>query len=182
MLRARQLRAFLQKKAELTKIFDSLDYPGRVETKAELPIPNPPNFRLSARNEDSASKKMTTRDISDALQETEIWPNVNTEPSSSAKENIVATVRPDQMAFLSSSFAKFSKSSLADLLRLATSGMRIWEMQLEGINCRIYIRFPENYFDSVEAVAALPFDVGDRIVPLKAIASVRRELAPPVHD
>lgn len=147
---------------------------------AELPIPNPPDLKVSIRGEDAENMRMLARDISDELQEKKIWPNVNNEPAAGARENIVARVRPDQMALLSSSFMKFSKSSLADLLRIATSGMRIWEMEMLGNNYNIYMRFPENYFDSVEAVASLPINIGNRIVPLTAIAEVKRELAPPI--
>ncbi len=147
---------------------------------AELPIPNPPDLKVSVRGEDTESMRSLARDLSDELQEKKIWPNVNNEPSAASRENIFARIRPDQMAVLSSTSLKLSQSKLADLLRVATTGMRVWDMEMAGANYNIYMRFPENYFDSVEAVSALPININDHIVPLTAIAEVKRELAPPI--
>lgn len=147
---------------------------------AELPIPNPPDLKVSIRGDNAEDMRMVARDLADVLQEKKIWPNVSNEPSAVARENIVARIRPDQMALLSSTYLKLSKESFADLIRVATAGTRVWEMEMKGLTYNIYMRYPENYFDSVEAVAALPINIGDHIVPLKAVADVRRELAAPI--
>jgi HAE1 family hydrophobic/amphiphilic exporter-1 len=151
---------------------------------AELPLPNPPDFKLSIRGNDPDTMAETARDFSTELKERKIFDRVQIDPDASMQDSLLIRPRLEQWPLLASQGINISVTDLADLTRAATEGKAIGKIslrdevgKLESMNVRL--RFPLNYVNNAEELSALPVGLSNRIVPLKALASVGLEKVRP---
>ncbi len=151
---------------------------------AELPLPNPPDFKISIRGSDPDRMAEAARDFANELRERKIFDHVELEPDASVRESIMIRARSEQWPLLANQGVHVDVTDLADLTRAATEGKTIGRVdfrnevgKVEAMNVRL--RFPLNYVSNTEELASLPVGIGDRIVPLKALASVQLEKVRP---
>ena len=147
---------------------------------AELPLPNPPDFKISVRGNDPDRMAETARDFANELRERKIFEKVNIRPDASVQESVLIRPRMEQWPLLASQGLRMDVNDLADLTRAATEGKSIGRIdfrneigKMETMNVRL--RYPLNYVTNTEELASLPVGIGDRIVPLKALATVALE-------
>lgn len=144
---------------------------------AELPLPNPPDFKVVISSGDVESMADTARDISVELRERKIFERVNVEPKANREDTLLVRPRAEQWPYFSSSF---SLGDLADLTRTATEGKSIGRANFKDEIGRdksynVRMTFPKSYVSNGEELGALPLGAGSKIVPLKAFATVSRE-------
>lgn len=147
---------------------------------AELPLPNPPDFRVAIRGSDRDAMLEMARDIDVEFQERKIFSRTSIEPGSQKSQSVRVRPRVEQWPLLADQGVRLSMSSLASLTRTATDGHTISKIDLDGETMKVFMRFPEAYVGSPEDLSALPVGVGGRILPLKALAQigVERSAAP----
>lgn len=151
---------------------------------AELPLPNPPDFKVSVRGNDPDSMAETARDFATELRERKIFDRVQVDPDAAVEESLLIRPRLEQWPLLASQGINVSVTDLADLTRAATEGKAIGRINIRDEagkmdSMQVRLRFPQNYVNDAEELAALPVGLSDRIVPLKALASVGLEKVRP---
>ncbi len=151
---------------------------------AELPIPNPPDFKVTIRGQDQTQMAEAARDLQTELKERGIFDRVNVNPSAALEENIRLRPRHEQWLALAGDGRTLRLSDLADLTRTATQGKSIGTVDIEdetGITdgMKIRMRYPMDFAMNAEELGAFPIGVHGKIIPLKAIAQVTREQVRP---
>ena len=151
---------------------------------AELPIPDPPDFKVTVHGNDPDAMADTTRDLQTELRERKIFERVNVEPDASLSDTLLIRPRFERWPLLAAEGIHVDVTDLSDLTRAATEGKNIGTINLrnesgknESLNVRI--RYPQEYVKNAEELGALPVGLGQRIVPLKALASVTLEKVRP---
>lgn len=151
---------------------------------AELPIPDPPDFKVSIRGNDADTMAETARDLRDELRERKIFENLRVSPDSGVAESMLVRPRLEQWPLLAAEGVRLDVTDLADLTRAATEGKKIGQINLRDEGGKqqtmtMRMKFPQDYVKNAEELGALPVGLGQRIVPLKALASVSLEKVRP---
>ncbi|MEK7358288.1 MAG: efflux RND transporter permease subunit, partial [Bdellovibrionota bacterium] len=144
---------------------------------AELPLPDPPDFKVIVSGAVTSDMADTARDISNELRERKIFERVGVDPRPSPEDTFLIEARTDSWPTLAKGLSIYD---LADLTRAATDGRKIGRFPFtndrgrqDAINVRM--QYPKEYLASGEDLGALPIGIGSKIVPLKAFASVRMD-------
>ena len=146
---------------------------------AELPIPDPPQLRITVRDGEVGERSRIADELQELIEQKQVFPHSWTDPDSGYRENIVIRPRTEQWAALQKGKFSVLPADLADLSRVATSGRRVGRLQIDGKLTDINIRFPQDYIRTAEEISSLPLGVGSRLLPLKALAQVGLEAVPP---
>lgn len=139
---------------------------------SELPIPNPPNLKISIRGGDIRDRALVAHSIDRLLEENKVYPDVWTEPNSNRREGIFLTPHNEQWEALQQQSINILPRDLADVLRVATTGRPVGYFPRQNRLVDISMIYPPDRVDTVESIAAFPIGLGDKIVPLKALATV----------
>lgn len=142
---------------------------------AELPLPNPPDFKVTVRGSDIGAMAETARDLGNELREKKIFTRVNVEPNASLEEVLRLRPRLEQWPLLAAQGFQVSLGVLSDFTRTATQGRYVTRIGMAGEDMDVYMSFPQNYVATPEELEALPVGMGGRILPLKALATISRE-------
>src|SRR5262249_46358496 len=70
-------------------------------------------------------------------------------------------------------------SDLADVSRTATLGRRLWQMPVDGQVVPITLGYPAGRINSLTDLESLPVGVNGKLIPLKALAQLKRSPALP---
>lgn len=140
---------------------------------SELPIPDPPHLRVSLHSPDPAVRAEFTRELSDLLQEKNLYPRVWSFPNVDADATVQLLPHIDQWEDLSRIDARILPSELADIARVATVGRRAGLFPHRNTIVPVMLRYPKDYVEAPEDIGALPIGIGDKVVPLRALATVK---------
>lgn len=146
---------------------------------SELPIPDPPHFQISVRGPDAFNRSEIAKEVSELIQEKNIFPRVWTKPNVEADASIRIEPHLDQWEALTKADPRITPAEIADLSRIATSGRRIGQLPWKNTLVPVMLRFPRGYVEAPEDLSSLPVGVSGRIVPLKALANVQITLGLP---
>ncbi|MCX6127295.1 MAG: efflux RND transporter permease subunit [Proteobacteria bacterium] len=146
---------------------------------SELPIPHPPEFRLTLSGGDLSVRRDTALDLKDLLESKAIFDRVGTEPDVERTKVIKATPDLNQWSKLNQGPGRISIGDVMDLSRVATEGRRIGSMPMGDLDTRIFMRFPDSAVASFEDILSLPVGALQKIVPLKSLLKMTMEEAPP---
>jgi HAE1 family hydrophobic/amphiphilic exporter-1 len=86
---------------------------------------------------------------------------------------------PEQWTLLANAKGSLTPADLADISRVATLGRRIWQMPFDGQIVPIQLTYPSQRVSSVADLESLPVGVNGKLIPLKALAEIRRHPAVP---
>jgi HAE1 family hydrophobic/amphiphilic exporter-1 len=147
---------------------------------AELPIPNPPDLKVTVRGSDSNAMAELARDFTNELRDRKIFERVNVSPSPWLEDSILIRPKREQWSLLAKAGLSLDLADLADLTRTATEGRAVTTISLmdeSGFvdSMKMRLRFPQDYVKNADEIGALPIGAGSRLVPLKALASVTVE-------
>lgn len=149
---------------------------------SEFDLPEPPVMKLVVSGGDIDDRAYVTQQISDLLQSNDVFERNWTNPGVERKKAIVLESNLEQWAALQSEGRGLSHGEIADLISVAASGKEIGQMSIAGRSTSINLRYPANYLESVEDLAALPIAVKGKIVPLKALSVVKvTDKLPNIH-
>ncbi|MGE0616143.1 MAG: efflux RND transporter permease subunit [Bacteriovoracia bacterium] len=146
---------------------------------AELPIPDPPKLRLVLQGGKVEDRAEVTQELRELLDGKRVFPDMWTRPNVRRKEIISLVPYANQFANLKAGGSTVDVSSLADLTRVATNGRWVGYFPVDGRNVSIQMSYPPDRVSTAEDVGALPISVGQKIIPLKALADVRKEAVMP---
>lgn len=146
---------------------------------SELDIPNPPNLSLSVRGTDSVDRVKVAQEIFDRFQEQKLYPRLSSDPDLSVTDTADLIASPEQWTRLASARGSLSPSDLADISRVSTLGRRVWQMPVDGQIVPIQLAYPSQRVASLADLESLPIGVNGKLIPLKALADIRRHLAQP---
>ena len=147
---------------------------------AELPIPDPPQLRLTVRGGTLEQRSNATDEIAMALEEAQVLPRIWAEPSVSRTEGIILKTDPEQWAALRSQGSSLQPGDLADIARVATAGRRVGRLTVKGNSSDIVMRYPDGMLSSPDDLRSLPIGTGSKLVSFGALARVTMEPALPV--
>lgn len=145
---------------------------------AELPIPNPPQMRLTVRGGDSEERALVSDTILQKLKEQETFPRLWSEPNVSKDKEIVILPKNDQWQELGKAGTQLSPYVLSDLLRVMTSGKRIGDIDMNERTYPIVLNYPNQILNAVEDLESYPMMVAGKIVPLRALVDIKTQDAP----
>lgn len=146
---------------------------------SEMPLPDPPDFKISIRGVDREAINDLARDVEVELQERKLFSRVNVDPGTNRGETLRIRPRIEQWPLLEQGGARLTLAGLADLTRTVTEGRSIVRVDLGGETLDVFLRYPQNYVSTAEEIGALPVGIGGKILPLKALASLSIEKSLP---
>lgn len=149
---------------------------------SELTLPNPANFKISIRSQESKDMLVANKEIYDLLQEKQYYHRLQSVPDADSinLEGITVIPRLELWPEMVKSGSKITPSDIGDYVRVATQGKPIGYMAVEGRSTKITLKFPTQYVNSVEELRALPVNIAGKLVPLKAIAQIDNQPSEPV--
>lgn len=145
---------------------------------SELPIPDPPHLRISVRGGETEARAELAREIHWMLEEKKVFPRLWTEPNIHREQAVVLEPHMEQWDGLRKRGIRINPSDLSDLVRVATEGRIVDTLPIKERMLDIMLHFPANSVSSPEDIGSLPVGVGSKIIPLKALASVRIKRVP----
>lgn len=140
---------------------------------AELPIPNPPQMRLTLRGGDEEDRFLMAQSLLEKLKEKEPFSRIWSDPSVSKEQQIEISPRTEQWQELAKRGETMSSYVLADLLRVVTNGKRIGDIQLDNTNYPIVMNYPGKLLTAVEDLESYPMLVDGKIVPLRSMVDIK---------
>jgi multidrug efflux pump subunit AcrB len=147
---------------------------------SELPIPDPPHFKVSVLGGTARERLSLAKDISDAIQGKKIYSRVWQEPAYQNAQDIVIRPNLDQWAPIFASGSSILPGDLTDISRIGTQGRvtETWVIGKRSYNVVLY--YPRKTISTLEDLAAFPIGIKNKIVPLKALAQINvQEGEPP---
>lgn len=142
---------------------------------AELPLPNPPHFRIEITGGSAIDRELISLDLLDKIREENLWPRNWTEPSIWHEENITITPKLERWPYLNQIGVNFSPYDLIDLLRVATEGKFIDDVSIDEKSYPIKINYPRNQISNLEDLNSFPIGVKEKLVPLNSLAEISRQ-------
>ncbi len=146
---------------------------------AELPIPDPPDFRLVVRGWNLNHRAEVARDLYQLLEENQIFPRLWSNPSVTRVENVVLQPHLNLWSNLRSQGSQVVPNDVADLVRVMTTGRKIGEVLLGDFPKDVFLRYSAYTRMNVEEIGAIPIGVGKDLIPLKALSRVSLMDGPP---
>lgn len=149
---------------------------------AELPIPDPPQLKLSVRGGTLEQRAQAAEEVAMILEEQQILPRIWAEPAVTRTESVSLRTNPEQWGSLRAQNSFLDPSDLADIARVATAGRRVGKLILNGTPTDITLRYPDGMLSTPEDLKALPVGTGSRLLPFGALARVSVEpMAPTLY-
>jgi HAE1 family hydrophobic/amphiphilic exporter-1 len=139
---------------------------------SELPLPDPDNLNVIVRAKDANSMESLSGDLTSFLQEKEIYNSLYSVPSTSKTEEISFQPRLELWPEMLKAGNRLSTLDIADYARVATDGRTIGYMNVKNELSSIVLKYPKDFVNSVEDLAALPLNIAGKLVPLKALGTV----------
>jgi hydrophobic/amphiphilic exporter-1 (mainly G- bacteria), HAE1 family len=146
---------------------------------SELPIPDPPHFAMQIRGGSSENRRIVAKSIQDLLRDEKVFPIVYSDPSSTLEYSVRLSPTPAQVETLRSKGGSLTVEDLADLARVATTGRWGGFLPTDSGSEEILLYFPKATTQSVEEVGAIPVGLAGKVLPLRALADVKRVRSPP---
>jgi len=147
---------------------------------SELAIPDPPNFRIAIRGGVAEDRAALSQDFSELLQEKRIFPNVQSTPNVSRREDIIFRPYLERWSQLAKEGVLITPSDIADVSRVATLGRKVGSLPVAARLVPVNISYPPHRVSAVEDLASFPIGIKGKLVPLKSLVSLKIEKLPPL--
>lgn len=153
---------------ELTKGSTEIYYKHRPFNPSELPIPHLPDWRIEFISSDINEANNVMDYFKIDLREADIVENIDINIFESGKY----LIKPFTELFqkIQKLNYKLQPSDLGDILSLTNKPNRIDKLTINNKDKDIVVMFPENLFTEDPDIKSLPIPVGEKVVPLRALA------------
>jgi multidrug efflux pump subunit AcrB len=171
----------LKQKSDYRQLFADLEdlYKGRLDLQvslfpwnpSELPIPNPPDWRvdISALNDKATVEAMESLRV--GLRNSGVVDDIALNVPSEATKKLLLVPYPEIMGAIKKAGYALEASDLADIVNLSHRSVEIARIPIGDRVKLISAIYPQREVDTVEEISGVPVAVGERIVPLEALAS-----------
>lgn len=157
-----------------------LRYHVRPWNPSELPVPDPHHLRVKVTAKEDAVRAEIAREVKTLMNEHDVYTQgAWARPSVDIEQSVFLEPHMEQWAVLNKGSRPISPADLSDLVLVATKGRRLGEIPVNGRRTAIHIQFPMGLITNAEDVAAIPIGINSKIIPLKALATVKIAQAPP---
>jgi hydrophobic/amphiphilic exporter-1 (mainly G- bacteria), HAE1 family len=143
---------------------------------SELPIPDPPALKISVRGGEVAARRDAALEVKDLLEGSQIYSRVTTEPSVERQKGVSLIANLDQWPALQS---QLSMQELVSYVRTTLEGRWVGDLDVDGQETGIFLRFPDELIKTTENIESLPIGINGKIVPLKSFFKVNVVDVPP---
>ncbi|MBI4405186.1 MAG: efflux RND transporter permease subunit [Deltaproteobacteria bacterium] len=179
------IMARLRNKKEMRKVWKQMEekftnspmttYHVQPWNPSELPIPDPPHLQIAVRGGEAQDRADIASALDNLLEEHKVFPRIWTEPPASRRFGVLIEPNLEQWIELTrtTKTAPITPSDLADIVLVATQGRRIGHLPMNNQLTPIVIAYPRGELSTYEDVAALPLGINSKLIPLKALASVK---------
>jgi multidrug efflux pump subunit AcrB len=146
---------------------------------SELPIPNPPHFRVSVLGGTPRERLDTANQLGDVLRAKKLYSRVWQKPEYEKSDELVIQPHLEQWPGIMMAQNSIAPDDLADISRIATEGRLVgqWVLGRKILNVMLY--YPQGTIVKPEDLAAFPLGVKNKIIPLKALADVKTQPGDP---
>jgi len=145
---------------------------------SELPIPNPPHLRWEIRGADATERMKTAESLREVLVDSQAFPRVRTQPDSSKDERVIMHPYFDVLARMVAP-AAVQLTDLSDYLRVATEGKWVGDLAIGTKTYSMDMAFARGRLHGVEDLRGLPVGLGEKVIPIGALAEVTVGIEPP---
>ncbi len=146
---------------------------------SELPIPHPPDLRISVSGIDTEKAREVAQQLNLELSSKKMYYGLNETPSAEYQQELKLKPHSEQWSLLRLNNVGLALTDLTDITRVATEGRYIDDMRVDNHKTQIRLYFPPNRIETTEDVLSLPIAIGDKLIPLKALVTASSEAAPP---
>lgn len=176
----------LKNKKDYKKVFEKIEElnKGRSDGRftvspynpAELPIPNPPDWKISFSGSTNDDIDQLTSYFRPYFKDSGVFENIQSSERTGTRENQLNFI-PNQFLFkhLSEEGVRLSRSDVNDILSLSHDEMKLARIPFKDEIQQIYLRYPKDQIDSVMEVQALPLPLKGKVIPIKALGEFRFE-------
>ncbi|MCX6116566.1 MAG: efflux RND transporter permease subunit [Proteobacteria bacterium] len=137
---------------------------------SELPIPDPPALKVAIRGGSPDIRRDTSVQVMDLLESSQVYARVTSEPNLEPQKGIFLKQNLDHWSVISS---QLTVSEAMSMVRTATEGKWIGNLEISGQETGIFLRFPDNTLSSPESLDSMPIGLNNKIVPLKSIFEIK---------
>ncbi|MGE0172073.1 MAG: efflux RND transporter permease subunit [Oligoflexales bacterium] len=150
---------------------------------SELPIPDPPNFRIAVRGGDLATRRDIALELQDEFQKADLLPRIWTKPYAIERTyGVVLQPQPEQWHAIANAGYTLLPQDLTDISIAATSGYSIDTIPIKGKSTPIVLKYGTQELNSTEDLMSLPVGVGSKIVPFRALMpGITTMVDPPIY-
>lgn len=154
---------------ELTKGSNDVFYTHIPYNPSELPIPNPPDWRIEFISNDVDETNQVLDQFKLDLLEADIVENINTNVTSNSKY----LIKPFTELFqkMQKLNYKLQPADLSKIVTLTNTPIRLDHLTINNKDKNIVAMYPEHTFTDYTSIKSLPIPVGDKIVPLRALVN-----------
>lgn len=143
---------------------------------AELPIPDPPHLQLVMRGGTIQERVHAASELKDYLEENKLFDRIWSEPRTQRTENVILNASSHQWKILQEQGVARPPSDLADLVRVVTTGKKVGSLSMENRPTDIVLKYPDDTVKNVEELGAFPIGANSKLLPLRALTSITREV------
>ncbi|MCB9229964.1 MAG: efflux RND transporter permease subunit [Deltaproteobacteria bacterium] len=175
----KEFQSTLEQLQEMTKEDLDISYHFDSFNPAELPVPNPPDWRFVFRGQNPDDVQAVQAAFRTTLLEEKTVDDVKEETSSPFDNRVLLTPYPEMWNLIRLSHPGLQERDLADIISLATQSVAVSQLIVNNRHLPIVARYPEQLISGKTQIAALPVPLGEQIVPLRALVEISTDRQPP---
>lgn len=149
---------------------------------AELPLPNYPDVEVHIKGKNLKSISNAGEQILVGIKENKLVEGMWSEPNLRKSEKFLVNPFESIWRELRKNNVAITERDLLDVTMLADSGKRINELYEDGEKTDIVMKFPDKYKLNDASLAAFPLKVGDKIIPLSSLVSLKKVESDPSNN
>lgn len=146
---------------------------------SEFQLPQTYALRVAIHGGEAEDRTIAARDLKQKLEGLRLLQNIESSPNLERASRVQVKIDPTQYALLVDQGLRWSPSSLSDALRTASVGKWIGQLPIEGRDTSVRLEFTEGAVAKPADIEAFPLNLGGKILPLKALATVEES---PIQD
>jgi HAE1 family hydrophobic/amphiphilic exporter-1 len=140
---------------------------------AELPIPDPPDMRISVRGGSLEERSLLAFEVLRVFRESHTFGRVQSIPNVEHQEQISITPLFDRFSEIRKSGGRVTTFDISDISRVATTGRWLRSLAVGDENYPIKISYPRELVSTMEELMAFPIGVSGKIIPMKSIVNIK---------
>ncbi len=158
---------------EMTKDDTEARYYYQPYNPAELPIPNPPDWKIAFMGNDVIDAQAVKDAFRRSLLEANIVQDLQEDDRRIFDNRLLIQLHEEKLDPLSTGTSSVRPSDLAELVSLASTPIQLGDLSVNQKIKPIFAKYQDQFVRSIEEIAALPIPIGEKIVPLRALADFK---------